>query len=774
MPTPLAPRALAEHADFVRRLAWCLVRDDADADDVAQETLARAIARPPADGEKPRPWLAGVVRNVVRHLRRDAVRRDRRERVAARPERVAGPDALAARAETVRDLAAAVAALDEPYRTVVLLRYYDALPPREIAVRLGIPVETVHGRLKRARERLRTRLDELDRRGASAWRPLLGGLFAPGDRPPTGAGAGPLGILGGAITMAGHAKTAAIAATILLLAGGAFLAFRPSSGAPAPGEAGAPGLQVAGPSPVGDPSSSPPSPAGLAVDPRTGPRPAASSTLPPTPSKPAPEANVFGVCVDDEGKPVPRATVYVLPKTLPGLDELRGPHRPHAYCDDDGKFALVAGPTAGTWIGAVKDGYLPAHADGDALSDSNAVRLVLAAGGLVVVHVEADDPEALPMASADVSADVPSQASEYPAPGTPRPTWASAELGPDGTARIRIGTHGPVRVKASGSGWMWICEPAEVRLEHAEGEATFRLVRSCLLRIRVLAADGRRPFDGPIQAQLTDGATGTLVTGVTFSNPDGTGAIDDEDGVRTGTYRLKVASDGFVPWTSEPFTLRHPGEAVTVRAVLVPDPANASGVIVLTVPAAAREGICWYRDSKCRIGERAPGATLRRKGGAWGDVRDAGDMPDMDGPTDPAVWDVAARVLRLRGVPPGTYDALVWDRSTWTCGYVAGLSVPAGGLANATVHLVPGVRVKLQDLAGSQAVLIRGLRLRAEGVEGLPATEFLYPGSSQTYGDYPAPPDIVLAPLPFDVVWASFEAPDGTRKEIAVRATPAK
>jgi len=771
MPTPLAPRALAEHADFVRRLAWCLVRDDADADDVAQEALARAIARPPADGEQPRPWLAGVVRNVVRHLRRDAVRRDRRERVAARPERVAGPDALAARAETVRDLAAAVAALDEPYRTVVLLRYYEALPPRAIAARLGIPVETVHGRLKRARERLRARLDELDRRGASAWRPLLGGLFTPGDRPPTGAGAGPLGILGGTIAMAGHTKTAAIAATILLLAGGAYLGLRPSAGAPAPGDSAAPGPQIAGPLPVGDLPSAPPTLAGLAADPRTGPPPAVSSTVPPTPGKPAPEANVIGVCVDGEGKPVARATVYVLPKTLPGLDELRGPH---ATCDDEGKFALVAGATAGTWIGAVKDGYLPAHADGDALPDPSAVRLVLAAGGLVVVHVEADDPEALRVASADVSADVPAQASEYPAPGEPRPAWASAELDPDGTARIRIGTHGPVRVKASGSGWMWVCEPAEIRLERAEGDVTFRLVRSCLLRIRVLAADGRRPFDGPIQAQLTDAATGTLVTGVTFSNPDATGAIDDEDGVRTGTYRVKVASDGFVAWTSEPFTLRHPGEAITVRAVLVPDPANASGVIVLTVPAAPREGTCWYRDPKARRGEGAPGVTLRRKGGAWGDVRGAGDMPAMDGPTDPAAWDGAARILRLKGVPPGSYDALVWDRSTWTCGYVAGLSVPAGGIANATVRLVPGVRVKLQDLAGPQAVLIKGLRLRAEGVEGLPATEFPSASSSQTYGDYPAPPDVVLAPLPFDVVWASFVAPDGTRKEIAVRATPVK
>src|SRR5439155_19684950 len=69
------------------------------------------------------------------------------------------PDSLAARAETVRAVGEAVASLPEPLRAVVLLRHYDALPPREIAARLGVPVETVYARLKRAHQRLRERLD---------------------------------------------------------------------------------------------------------------------------------------------------------------------------------------------------------------------------------------------------------------------------------------------------------------------------------------------------------------------------------------------------------------------------------------------------------------------------------------------------------------------------------------------------------------------------------------------------------------------------------------
>ena len=49
--------------------------------------------------------------------------------------------------------------LDEPVRTVVLLRYWEGLPPRRIAARLEIPVETVRTRLKRGLHKLRVRLD---------------------------------------------------------------------------------------------------------------------------------------------------------------------------------------------------------------------------------------------------------------------------------------------------------------------------------------------------------------------------------------------------------------------------------------------------------------------------------------------------------------------------------------------------------------------------------------------------------------------------------------
>src|SRR4029077_6361026 len=67
----------------------------------------------------------------------------------------------------------AVLALDEPYRAVVLLRFFEHLPPRAVARRLQVPVETARTRLKRALAQLRARLDRHSRGDRAAWCALL-------------------------------------------------------------------------------------------------------------------------------------------------------------------------------------------------------------------------------------------------------------------------------------------------------------------------------------------------------------------------------------------------------------------------------------------------------------------------------------------------------------------------------------------------------------------------------------------------------------------------
>jgi RNA polymerase sigma factor (sigma-70 family) len=127
------PSRWCEHAGFVRALAHRLVRNADVADDVAQEACLRALRGPgPAPGRF-RAWIAAVVHNVVVSHRR----RDRRQRLhepqATPPAAGEDPHAAVLRLEAHEQLVAAVRALDEPYRTTIILRWFDGLSPRAIA-----------------------------------------------------------------------------------------------------------------------------------------------------------------------------------------------------------------------------------------------------------------------------------------------------------------------------------------------------------------------------------------------------------------------------------------------------------------------------------------------------------------------------------------------------------------------------------------------------------------------------------------------------------------
>ena len=172
-PEAPTPANLLAHAGFVRALARAALRGDAECEDLEQDVWVAAIEGAPARQEDQRGWLAAVVRNHAVDLFRRRSRRAARERCAARPEAVAGPEDVVARAEVGRRLVAAALALEEPSRTAILLRFFDDLPPREVAARLGVPVETVRTRTKRGLERLRARLEHEWRAEDRDWRRAL-------------------------------------------------------------------------------------------------------------------------------------------------------------------------------------------------------------------------------------------------------------------------------------------------------------------------------------------------------------------------------------------------------------------------------------------------------------------------------------------------------------------------------------------------------------------------------------------------------------------------
>ncbi len=146
---------LFAHREWVRRLARTLVGDHASADDVEQEVWVRALRAPPRALRSARAWLGTVARNAAHDSRRSTSRRAAREaRTRVRQTSSSAYDVVS-RAETHRDLVNRVLALPQPYRSVVLLRFYDGLPPREIGARTDTTGETARKRVQRGVAMLR-------------------------------------------------------------------------------------------------------------------------------------------------------------------------------------------------------------------------------------------------------------------------------------------------------------------------------------------------------------------------------------------------------------------------------------------------------------------------------------------------------------------------------------------------------------------------------------------------------------------------------------------
>lgn len=156
-------QALA-HADGLYNFARWLVRDPVEAEDLVQETYARALgaAHQFEPGSNLKAWLFRILRNACIDRRRRSQRETSYDdEVAADGERAEpGSGELQLdqiRALVAKDVSAAVHALPEPFRTVILLDL-EGMTEAEVANVLGCATGTVKSRLSRARAALRDRL----------------------------------------------------------------------------------------------------------------------------------------------------------------------------------------------------------------------------------------------------------------------------------------------------------------------------------------------------------------------------------------------------------------------------------------------------------------------------------------------------------------------------------------------------------------------------------------------------------------------------------------
>jgi RNA polymerase sigma factor (sigma-70 family) len=162
---------LLQETGWIRALARSLAGDVHLADDLVQDAWVTALGRPPAVDRPVRGWLATVLRHRLGEVRRERVRREGREQAAAREEALPSAHDVVERASVQRRLVEAVLELEEPYRTTLLLRFFEELPQREIARRMQTSTATVNSRLTRALEKLRVRLSREG--GRTTWLQVL-------------------------------------------------------------------------------------------------------------------------------------------------------------------------------------------------------------------------------------------------------------------------------------------------------------------------------------------------------------------------------------------------------------------------------------------------------------------------------------------------------------------------------------------------------------------------------------------------------------------------
>ena len=343
---------LLRESDWLLRLARGLCSDRSLAEDLHQDAMliawrARGRVRGPW-----RPWLQGVLRRLSANRQREGARRAKREGAAAEAGVREAPatDEVVARAGLHRSVVDAVMELDEPYRTAILLRYFDDLTARQIAERQGVPVETVRTRIKRGVALLRARLDR-EHGSRAAWTGPLLGMVELG-LPGATVGAG-LMVLGSFLVM--HAK---FVVPLVLAAGIGLVSLWPGGHAVASDEL-AESAASGSPELVGQAAAR--SAAAAAADPTRDAVPAATAVV-----------WRGRVVAEVDGAVVPRAHVRLLEehqvwtelptggRTVRSFADLRsGPALAEARADDDGRFRVVLPKARPCYVYVGADGFAP-------------------------------------------------------------------------------------------------------------------------------------------------------------------------------------------------------------------------------------------------------------------------------------------------------------------------------------------------------------------------------------------------------------------------------
>jgi RNA polymerase sigma-70 factor (ECF subfamily) len=162
-PRPELAELLKHIPNLERRARW-LTRSEADAHDIVQDTLEKALRAWPRlrAGSNVGAWLGTMLSNTfIDSWRREACRRalcDQIDDLVSQPDDDPPPPAWLD--ISAADLKRAVARLPPRFRIVFELHVFRRMSYEEISRRLGLPSGTIGSRLLRARQHLHASLTE--------------------------------------------------------------------------------------------------------------------------------------------------------------------------------------------------------------------------------------------------------------------------------------------------------------------------------------------------------------------------------------------------------------------------------------------------------------------------------------------------------------------------------------------------------------------------------------------------------------------------------------
>ncbi|MDG2534684.1 sigma-70 family RNA polymerase sigma factor [Sphingomonas sp. HITSZ_GF] len=148
------------HAERLHRIAWRMIGDAAEAEDVAQESLLRLWAQAGA-WQSGKAGIGAWLNRVAMNLCLDRLRRRRfasDEEVPERADDSPAADALLDSERLRAQAVAALGALSERQRAAIVLTYYEELPNTMAATAMDMNLKAFESLLFRARAAMREAL----------------------------------------------------------------------------------------------------------------------------------------------------------------------------------------------------------------------------------------------------------------------------------------------------------------------------------------------------------------------------------------------------------------------------------------------------------------------------------------------------------------------------------------------------------------------------------------------------------------------------------------